>query len=150
MSGDKRTCELSCGFFQQQEQNECKFNSSYVTILILFGLTLFIIGIVLLSYFLKKKLQADKKNLSIGERFYKFIRGIGAGSFGSVNLYKCLQDKTNYVIKVIDLTGQDQKESEMVKREVRNHQNLRHANIVHMIEYKDENNTMLIVQEYAD
>ena len=45
--------------------------------------------IVFIVYYYKKKILADKMNITIGENFYKYIRELGKGNFGSVGLYKC-------------------------------------------------------------
>nr|XP_053632557.1 serine/threonine-protein kinase Nek8-like [Cherax quadricarinatus] len=80
---------------------------------------------------------------------YETIQAIGRGAYGNVYLYRRLSDHKQVVIKKIPLESITKVECELTKNEVRVLSMLQHPNIIEYYENYLENNTMMIVMEYA-
>ena len=50
--------------------------------------------------------------------YFKYVKKIGKGSYGSVKLYESKIDKQKYVIKEIDTYKKSEKVKELIKQEV--------------------------------
>ncbi|KAG7153641.1 serine/threonine-protein kinase Nek8-like 1 [Homarus americanus] len=80
---------------------------------------------------------------------YVALQAIGRGAYGNVYLYRRLSDHKQVVIKKIPLESITTAECELTKNEVRVLAMLQHPNIIEYYENYLDNNTMMIVMEYA-
>ncbi|XP_045600714.1 serine/threonine-protein kinase Nek8 [Procambarus clarkii] len=80
---------------------------------------------------------------------YETMQAIGRGAYGNVYLYRRLSDHKQVVIKKIPLESITKVECELTKNEVRVLSMLQHPNIIEYYDNYLENNTMMIVMEYA-
>ncbi|KAM3143504.1 hypothetical protein pb186bvf_004266 [Paramecium bursaria] len=82
---------------------------------------------------------------------YKRIKILGEGSFGKAYLVECVQDKSIWVAKYMDLQAMTKQEQEETLREAKILEFLSHPNIVKFKEvYKTKKGRLCIVMEYAD
>ncbi|KAK7066817.1 Serine/threonine-protein kinase Nek8 [Halocaridina rubra] len=80
---------------------------------------------------------------------YEPVQAIGRGAYGNVYLYRRLSDNKPVVIKQIPMESITKDECELTKNEVRVLAMLHHPNIIEYYENCLDNNTMMIVMEYA-
>ncbi|XP_045119284.1 serine/threonine-protein kinase Nek8-like [Portunus trituberculatus] len=80
---------------------------------------------------------------------YKLIQAIGRGAYGNVYLYKRIEDGRAVVIKMLHMESISEEECELTKNEVRVLSMLQHPNVIEYFDNCLENNTMMIVMEYA-
>ncbi|KAK3864146.1 hypothetical protein Pcinc_030134 [Petrolisthes cinctipes] len=80
---------------------------------------------------------------------YETMQAIGRGAYGNVYLYRRLYDNKHIVIKKIPMESITKAEGELTKNEVRVLSMLQHPNIIEYYDNFIENNTMMIVMEYA-
>ncbi|XP_050728228.1 serine/threonine-protein kinase Nek8-like isoform X1 [Eriocheir sinensis] len=80
---------------------------------------------------------------------YRMVQAIGRGAYGNVYLYRRLSDNKAVVIKQLPMESISHEECELTKNEVRVLSMLQHPNIIEYYDNCLENNTMMIVMEYA-
>lgn len=80
---------------------------------------------------------------------YEPVQAVGRGAYGNVYLYRRLFDNKQVVIKQIPMESITTEECELTKNEVKVLAMLHHPNIIEYYENFLENNTMMIVMEYA-
>ncbi|CAD8206242.1 unnamed protein product [Paramecium pentaurelia] len=82
---------------------------------------------------------------------YKRLKLLGEGAFGKAYLVECLQDKSLWVSKYMDLAAMTNQEKDETLREAKILEFLSHPNIVKFREvYKTKKGRLCIVMEYAD
>lgn len=80
---------------------------------------------------------------------YKLVQAIGRGAYGNVYLYRRLRDNHPVVIKKLAMESISDEECELTKNEVRVLSMLQHPNVIEYFDNYLENNTMMIVMEFA-
>lgn len=93
--------------------------------------------------------QRDTKGKSY--ETYKKVSTLGVGSFGTAYLVECQSDKSQAVIKQIDIAAMSEEERRETVREGRILEVLNHPNIVRFREvYKTKKGKLCIVMDFAD
>lgn len=99
-----------------------------------------------------KKISILSSEISIQSSFnskYTFIKNLGKGGFGQVDLYKYSESPSlMFAVKTILKSGLDTFGVKNVNDEVLIHQNLDHPNIVKYFETYETDNEIMIVMEY--
>ncbi|XP_037798859.1 serine/threonine-protein kinase Nek8-like [Penaeus monodon] len=80
---------------------------------------------------------------------YEILHPIGRGAYGNVYLYRRLSDNKHVVIKQIPTESITNAECEVTKNEVRVLAMFQHPNIIEYYDNYLDNNTIMIVMEYA-
>lgn len=81
---------------------------------------------------------------------YEKLKQIGEGSFGKAILVRSKEDKRQYVIKEIGISGMSSKERQESRREVAVLANMSHPNIVQYKESFEEEGCLYIVMDYCE
>ncbi|MEQ2304227.1 Serine/threonine-protein kinase Nek1, partial [Ameca splendens] len=81
---------------------------------------------------------------------YEKVKQIGEGSFGKAILVKSKEDRRQYVIKEIGISGMSRKEMQEARREVAVLANMSHPNIVQYKESFEEEGCLYIVMDYCE
>ncbi|XP_047231160.1 serine/threonine-protein kinase Nek1 isoform X1 [Girardinichthys multiradiatus] len=81
---------------------------------------------------------------------YEKVKQIGEGSFGKAILVKSKDDRRQYVIKEIGISGMSSKERQESRREVAVLANMSHPNIVQYKESFEEEGCLYIVMDYCE
>eukprot|EP00884_Botryococcus_braunii_P009523 jgi/Botrbrau1/18572/Bobra.0367s0016.1 len=84
----------------------------------------------------------------IGGR-YLFEKVLGKGSYGTATLLTSIQDKSNVVMKTIDLVGMKTGEAELARQEAKVLLGFNHPNIVSCLETYEEDGRIHIIMEYC-
>lgn len=82
-------------------------------------------------------------------KFFKVLKFLGKGSYGSVYKVKRISDEKIYAVKETDVKGMSQAEREEAVNEIRLLASVKHPNIVEYNEAFLDGNRLCIVMEYA-
>ena len=89
----------------------------------------------------------EKKNILDN---FEYIKEIGKGGFGLVNLYKQKQNNQYFAIKVLPLGSVSKDDKKLFQRETKILETIEHTNIVRFFSSFEENNNYYIIMEYCE
>ena len=92
--------------------------------------------------------QKNEPNSLLDE--FEFIKRIGSGAFGEVNLYKNKKNNLFYAIKALPIGSVNQNDKKLFQKESKLLESINHPNIVKYYLSFEEKNNYYIVMEYCE